>query len=229
MEFDQYPSELVTQVKIYKTPDAGMAYQGIAGTTDISTVHPLAYADSKLAFGYKREMNEQEANIPGLDDAGDRVNVTYIDQFLDNTLGVAFGVAYNKTPYQAQTREPWGYADAPAVATRSSAATRTACSRRYYKRMAFMGVLEYRPNEQLHMLLDAYHSDFKELQTIQRMEYGTIWAGRRRSTNPGPVENGRVQSGTFTNVPFMVIENYNNDRDADDRFHRPEHQIRFQR
>src|SRR6188508_3677692 len=64
VEFDQYPSELVTQVKVYKTPDAGMAYQGIAGTTDIATVHPLSYSDSRLVFGYKREVNEQEANIP---------------------------------------------------------------------------------------------------------------------------------------------------------------------
>ena len=47
----------------------------------------------------------------------------------------------------------------------------------FYKRTAFMGVLEFKPNEKLHMLLDAYHSDFKEVQTIQRMEYGTIWAG----------------------------------------------------
>ena len=47
VEFDQYPSELVTQVKIYKTPDAGMAYQGIAGTTDIATVHPLALSNRK--------------------------------------------------------------------------------------------------------------------------------------------------------------------------------------
>ena len=47
----------------------------------------------------------------------------------------------------------------------------------FYKRMAFMGVVEFAPNDQLHMLLDAYHSDFQELQTIQRMEYGTIWAG----------------------------------------------------
>ena len=84
----------------------------------------------------------------------------------------------------------------------------------FYKRMAYMGVVEFEPNEKLHMLLDAYHSDFEELQTIQRMEYGTIWAGATL-TNPGPVENGRVQSGTFPNVPFMVIENYNNDRDAD--------------
>jgi iron complex outermembrane receptor protein len=109
VEFDQYPSELVTQVKVYKTPDAGMAYQGIAGTTDIATVHPLALSDRKLAFGYKREMNQQDANIPGLPDAGDRVNGTYIDQFMDGKLGVALGIAYNKTPYQAQTREPWGY------------------------------------------------------------------------------------------------------------------------
>ncbi len=49
VEFDQYPSELVTQVKIYKTPDAGMAYQGIAGTTDISTVHPLSYDSRRMS------------------------------------------------------------------------------------------------------------------------------------------------------------------------------------
>ena len=109
VEFDQYPSELVTQVKIYKTPDAGMAYQGIAGTTDISTVHPLAYDGRRTAATYRHEYNEQDANIPGLERTGDRANLTYIDQFRDNTVGVAFGVAYNKSPYQAQTREPWGY------------------------------------------------------------------------------------------------------------------------
>jgi iron complex outermembrane receptor protein len=213
VEFDQFPSELVTQVKVYKTPDAGMAYQGIAGTTDIATVHPLSYSDSVLAFGYKREMDEQSANIPGLDDAGDRVNGTYIGQFLDNTLGVAFGAAYNKTPYQAQTREPWGYADAGGGNT-VIGGDKDGIQSSYYKRMAYMGVLEYAPNEKMTMLLDAYHSDFREVQTIQRMEYGTIWAGATL-TNPGPVENGRVTSGTFPNVPFMVIENYNNDRDAD--------------
>jgi iron complex outermembrane receptor protein len=212
VEFDQYPSELVTQVKIYKTPDAGMAYQGIAGTTDISTVHPLAYSDRKIALSYKREVNEQDANIPGLDDAGDRANLTYIDQFADGTFGVALGVAYNKTPYQAQTREPWGYADAGGGAT-VIGGDKSGVQSSFYERTALMGVLEFSPNEQLHMLLDAYHSDFNELQTIQRVEYGTIWAGATL-TNPGPTVNNRVQSGTFPDVPFVVIENYNNDRDA---------------
>jgi len=84
----------------------------------------------------------------------------------------------------------------------------------YYKRTAIMGVVEFAPNDQLHMLLDAYHSDFRELQTIQRMEYGTVWAGATL-TNPGSVVNDRVQSGTFPDVPFLVVENYNKDREAD--------------
>jgi len=212
VEFDQYPSELVTQVKIYKTPDAGMAYQGIAGTTDIATVHPLAYNERKLNVGYKREMDSQNSNIPGLPDSGNRASLTYIDQFADNTVGVALGVAYNKTPYQAQTREPWGYADAAGGST-VIGGDKDGVQSSFYKRMAYMGVVEFKPSDQLHMLFDGYHSDFEEVQTIQRMEYGTVWAGATL-TNPGPVEQGRVQSGTFPDVPFVVIENYNNDRNA---------------
>jgi iron complex outermembrane receptor protein len=212
VEFDQYPSELVTQVKIYKTPDAGMAYQGIAGTTDISTVKPLSYSERKMALSYKREMNGQDANIPGLDDAGNRFNATYIDQFADNTFGIALGFAYNKTPYQAQTKEPWGYAGVGGNTVIGG--DKSGVQTSFYERKAFMGVFEYTPTDQVRMLLDAYHSDFNELQTIQRMEYGTVWAGPGTLTNPGPVENNRIQSGTFPAVPFVVIENYNNDRNA---------------
>ena len=212
VEFDQYPSELVTQVRIFKTPDAGMAYQGIAGTTDISTVQPLAYDSRRTAITYRREQNDQDAIIPGLDDTGNRVNLTYIDQFRDGTVGVAFGFAYNKTPYQAQTKEPWGYADAGGGNT-VIGGDKSGVKSAFYERKGYLGVLEFKPNDQLHMTLDAYHSDFNELQTVQRMEYGTIWGGASLS-NPGPVENGRVTSGTFANVPFVVIENYNNDTDA---------------
>ena len=212
VEFDQYPSELVTQVKIYKTPDAGMAYQGIAGTTDISTVHPLAYNGRQTAATYRHEYNEQDANIPGLDRTGDRANLTYIDQFRDGTVGVALGAAYNKSPYQAQTREPWGYPEVGGNLVIGG--DKDGVQSSFYERKAYLGVLEFQPNDRLHMLVDAYHSDFQELQTVQRVEFGTIWAGATLS-NPGPVVNGRIQSGTFANVPFVVIENYNNDRNAD--------------
>jgi iron complex outermembrane receptor protein len=213
VEFDQYPSELVNQVKIYKTPDAGMAYQGIAGTTDIQTVQPLNYTKRTVAVTYRKEYDGQDANITGLDRDGDRANATYIDQFANGTLGVALGIAYNKSPYQAQTREPWGYADAPS-GDKVIGGDKDGIQSSFYERTGYMGVVEYRPNDQLHMVLDAYHSDFKELQTIQRLEYGTIWSGATLN-NPGEVINGRISSGTFTNVPFQVVENYNNDRRAD--------------
>ena len=186
VEFDQYPSELVNQVKIYKTPDAGMAYQGIAGTTDIQTVHPLAYSDMKLAVGYKREMNDQEANIPGLPDAGDRANLTYIDQFNDNTVGVALGIAYNKTPVPAADARALGLRGLVGGLPRSIGGDKDGVKSSFYERKAFMGVLEFRPNDNLQMLLDAYHSDFNEVQTIQRMEYGTVWNSATTLDEPGP-------------------------------------------
>ncbi|MFL6575476.1 MAG: TonB-dependent receptor [Povalibacter sp.] len=213
VEFDQYPSELVSQVKIYKTPDAGMAYQGIAGTTDIQTVHPLNYSKRTVAVTYRKEYDAQDANIPGLSRDGDRANATYIDQFADGTLGVAIGLAYNKSPYQAQTREPWGYADAPS-GDKVIGGDKDGIQSSFYERMGYMAVVEYKPTDQLHMVLDAYHSDFKELQTIQRLEYGTIWSGATLN-NPGELEAGRITSGTFTQIPFQVVENYNNDRRAD--------------
>jgi iron complex outermembrane recepter protein len=221
VEFDQYPSELVTQVKIYKTPDAGMAYQGIAGTTDISTVRPLAYEGRRTSATYRYEMNGQDANIPGLDDTGHRANLTYIDQFMDHRLGIAFGVAFNKSPYQAQTKEPWGYADVdgdPPAGPRTDVilgGDKSGIQSSFYERMGYLGVVEFQATDQLHLLFDAYHSNFHELQTIQRVEYGTRWANPATPvTNEGEIIDGRIQSGTFNDVPFVVIENYNNDRHA---------------
>jgi iron complex outermembrane receptor protein len=212
VEFDQYPGELVSAVKIYKTPDAGMTYQGIAGTADIETVRPLAYGSPAHSLGYQRDQDAQRVNVPGFPRGGNRVSGMFIDQFVDNTLGVAFGGAYNKTPYQAQTREPWGYAD---IGNNQEVigGDKDGVKSAYYERTAVMGVVEYKPADSVHMVLDAYHSDFKELQAIRRMEYGTIWAGATLS-QIGSVAGNRVTSGTFTNVPFLVVENYNNDRRA---------------
>jgi iron complex outermembrane recepter protein len=217
VEFDQYPSELVSQVKVFKTPNAGMAYQGIAGTTDIETVHPLAFGKRALSFSYKREMDGMSANVTGLPDSGNRGNVTYIDQFADNTVGVAFGVAFNKTPYQAQTKEPWGYAGLPTppypAGSEIIGGDKSGVQSSFYERTAFLGVVEFKPNDQLHMTFDGYHSNFKELQTIRRMEYGLQWASGSLTT-PGPFVGNRMVSGTYTNVPFLVLENYNNDTHA---------------
>src|SRR5262249_33220553 len=122
------------------------------------------------------------------------------------------GAAWNKTPYQTTTREPWGYAGI-ANNLEVIGGDKDGVKSAFYERTGLMGVFEFKPNESLHMVVDAYHSKFEELQTIRRMEYGTIWAGATLSSIDATVGN-RVTAGTFTNVPFLVAENYNNLRHA---------------
>lgn len=217
-EFDQYPSELISQVRIFKTPDASMTYQGIAGTADISTVRPLSYKDRVIAANYRREQNSQDAYIGGTTNTGDRFSATYIDQNEDKTLGWAFGYAYNKTPYQAQRSESWGYptcgglclpADANKLITGGQ---KDAVQSANYERKGYMGVVEWRPNDKARVVVDAYHSDFVELQRIARLEWGLAWGGA--TLQPGYTANAtKITSGTYTNVN-TVIENYVNNREA---------------
>ena len=212
VEYDQYPSEVISQVKVYKTPNAGMSYQGIAGTVDLETVRPLSYGKRALSLNYKIEQNSTDASIPGAITKGDRYNITYIDQFANKTIGLALGVAHTKAPYQAETHEPWGYptyTDGNLVIGGDKSGQQSS----YYDRTSFFGALEFKPNDQLHVTIDAFHSDFTEMQTIRRLEYGTVW-GTGQVLSPGyTVKDGRITSGTFNGVT-TVIENYNNERHA---------------
>ena len=62
-----------------------------------------------------------------------------------------------------------------------------------------MAVVEWKPNDQWHSTFDAFHSDFKELQTIRRLEYGSQWGSG--TLQPGyTVANGVVSQYTMTNV-----------------------------
>jgi iron complex outermembrane recepter protein len=218
VEFDQYPSELVSQVRIFKTPDASMTYQGIAGTADISTVRPLAFSKRVVALNYRHEQNSQDAYIGGTTNSGDRFSGTYINQNKDRSLGWALGYAYNKTPYQAQRSESWGYptcdsrclpADAGKLITGGE---KDAVQSASYERKGYMGVLEWKPNDKGRVTIDAYHSDFEELQRIARLEWGLAWSGA--TLQPGyKSDANKITSGTFTGVN-TVIENYVNNREA---------------
>ncbi len=59
VEFDQYPSEILSGVLVYKTPDAALIGQGLAGTADLQTIRPLKYG-RKRAVG-QRPLRVQRA------------------------------------------------------------------------------------------------------------------------------------------------------------------------
>jgi TonB-dependent receptor len=110
IEFEQYPSELLNAVVVYKTPDAELVGQGLAGTIDLRTIRPLDYGRRALAFNIRAEQNSHDDLGADSEDRGYRASFSYIDQFMDDRLGLAFGVARLDQPLAvrgAGTYEPW--------------------------------------------------------------------------------------------------------------------------
>ena len=220
VEFDQYPSELISQVLIYKTPNAGMTTQGIAGTADLQTVRPLAYGKRAAAINVRGEQNSESAAVGGMKNTGNRYSLMYIDQFANKTIGLALGYAHTDSPYQVLKKEPWGDGGYPTCGACLPAnqnllilgGAKDGIISSNLKRDGYMGVLEWRPNDHLHMTLDAYHSDFRELQKIARIEYPLAWGANHLA--PGYTAGQTfVTHGVFNDVA-AVVENYTNDRKA---------------
>ena len=72
---------------MYKTPDSQLVGQGLAGTIDLRTTRPLEYGRRAMVFNIRGEMNSNDDLGADSDDMGYRASFSYIDQFLDDTLG----------------------------------------------------------------------------------------------------------------------------------------------
>jgi iron complex outermembrane receptor protein len=109
IEFDQYPSELLSSVVVYKTPDASLIGQGLAGTADMLTIRPLAHGKQDIVVNARYEWSQLDALNAGAPDDGYRLSFSYIDQFLDDTLGIAIGIADMSNASQGERFNSWGY------------------------------------------------------------------------------------------------------------------------
>lgn len=168
VEFDQYPSELINQVLVYKTPDAALVGQGLSGTVDLQTVRPLSFPERVIAVGARADISR----VDGDNSVGDRFSLSYIDQFADNTIGLALGYARLNNPAQGKQFESWGYDDSGVLG-----------GGKLYdfdntnRRDGFMGVLEFSPNDRYTSVFDVYYSRFDKEEIKRGMEFGLAFGG----------------------------------------------------
>jgi iron complex outermembrane receptor protein len=172
-EYDQFPSELVNQVLVYKTPDAALMGQGLSGTIDIRPAMPLDFRGRQISVNVRGEKNSYgKLNSNGRGDVGNRISAAYIDQFLDNTVGFSIGFAHLDSPGQAKNYESWAYGDyvgewgagatgIPAGAVASQGFTVSNVSSNQV-RDGLMSVVEYRPNRTFRTAVDMYYSKFTQ-------------------------------------------------------------------
>ncbi|OOW74311.1 TonB-dependent receptor [Xanthomonas axonopodis pv. martyniicola] len=231
VEFDQYPSELVSGVTVYKTPDAGLVGQGLSGTVDMQTARPLSYNERVIAIGgrYQRNSLGKAANV---DPYGNRFNVSYIDQFADRTIGLTIGYAHTDMPIQENQvglYEPWqqvnaqrqrpGVADGVYFTDGIKALRRTGNQ----KRDGVMATLQYRPSNAWTSTLDAFHTEAEQIDTANQFELNL--SNYNGGYTPGlNISNVRVNDrntfvgGDASGVYPLVRGMYNKREDKIDAF-----------
>lgn len=199
VEFDQYPSELMHQVVVYKTPDASLVGQGLSGTVDLRTVRPLSFDERVIAINARADMNEVEHDDDKLH--GSRVSFSYVDQFADDTIGLALGYARLDNPTQAHQFNSWGY-DAGAIQGADIFDVEGDNTRN-----GFMGVLEYKPNDMYSTTLDLFYSKFEREETKRGFQFSLqSWTGAALN-GATRRDDGLATQSSYSNVNFGVIRN----------------------
>ena len=182
IQFDQYPAELIHAVEVYKTPDASLIGQGLAGTIDLQTTRPLEYGKRALVLDVRGIKNGNGDLGAGSTDKQYRASLSYVDQFFDNTLGITLGFARLDTPTDTKEvglYDPWhtndpnppnnfNYHAGVPTTTWVTDGIKSLASTGLDKRDGSVATLEWRPIETFTSTVDAYYTN-------------RTWADDRRS------------------------------------------------
>ena len=214
VEFDQYPSELLSGVVIYKTPDGALVGQGLSGTVDLQTVRPLDFNKRTVALNYRRDKTGL-----GMDNAkghGNRFTFSYIDQFMNRQVGIAFGFARLQGKSGDTTRfESWGNGSANYNGQKVNVPYNgfNAWTDGYEQsRNGLMGVIQYRPSKEFTSTVDLFYTRYdrnNRTRGIQMPLNDDYTSTTSAYDQPGHLINptlsgGSATAGAFDNVKAVV-------------------------
>jgi iron complex outermembrane receptor protein len=187
VEFDQYPSELLGSVVVYKSPDASIVGMGLAGTVDLRTIRPLEYGKRAIALNLRGQYDEGGGKNRDVSKKGWRGSASYIDQNKSGTLGWMIGYAHLDSPSHIDHTSNWFYDNyacpvdtcggpefspvQPQPAPFILSGQEVMASNSRDLRDGLTGTLEWKPSDAVHSVLDLYYSRFKQ-HTIRR---GAQW------------------------------------------------------
>lgn len=194
VEFDQYPSELLQSVVVYKTPDASIAGMGLSGSADLRTVRPIEYGKRAIALNLRGELNSGGRLNRDVRNWGWRGSASWIDQNEDGTVGWALGYAHLDSPSQNRHIKAYNYETfccgvdnniTPAANKGATFVTgeEVFAYSRENKRDAAIGILELKPSDSIHSTLDLYYSRFKQREVMRGSQwFSNVWADSQKFT-----------------------------------------------
>ena len=213
VEFDQFPSELIGQGVVYKTPQADLAATGIAGVVDLRTLQPLDYADTQVNLSARYVINDNGDLNPDVSDDGYRLFGSLVTMNEDRTLGLSVGVTHENNPTQFFQRNLKSFQgnvnnfDGTLVPRDNP---RSGVESREFERTSVAGMLQFEPNDDFSVAVDAFYSDFSDAGIFRGVETPLAsWANVSQTPvfTGGP---GFATSATFdsASVPGIGIANF---------------------
>lgn len=219
VSFQQFPSEIVNGVVVYKSQRADLVEGGVSGVLDLQTISPLDYGKQRLQVDLRGSWNEYDARVDSsASGLGYRASIAAIDQW-DTAIG-RIGGAFGYARIDASAPEDFYAASSSfrpcnTVNTTPNAVSGGAAGRNcsydaasgnpaYFvangytyrqletrdERDALIGALEWRPNDAWNLALDVQASSRLSVENRHDL---TIADGRRGIAPVQIADNGALE------------------------------------
>lgn len=227
VEFDQYPSELISNAAVYKSPKVSMIEGGVAGSVEMTTASPLKNdKDHSFMVNARGMYNDLASDIPDATSDGHRFSISYQGKFLDETLGVAVGYARLFQPSTTQQFIGLAYDKARDVdQLEGDTGGTTSCPECEYisegfelqhkggeeTRNGFVTTLEWQPTDNFKLKFDGFYSLFDSEQFARG--YRVKLEGSQAAISNPIYNDNSIIGGTFnrTSNSATRIEVVNDD------------------
>ncbi|WP_218397418.1 TonB-dependent receptor [Alteromonas lipotrueae] len=191
--YDIIQSELASSISVIKSPSADMDTGGLSGTINIDTTKPLSYSERKVVASLKGQYSE----FSPTDDVTPKGNITYIDQFADDTVGVFLNAGYQELDDRVDNfwMGRWFSDDEGNDIPRRPRYRRID---RETKRYLMNGAIQWRPTDNFETVFTVIYADD---DTQQDLNQQVFLFDREDITLLGEPENGvynRVRIDDFT-------------------------------
>ena len=94
--FQQFPSELVNGVLVYKTQRADFLEGGVGGVIELRSMKPLDYGKRRIQFEVRGDFQPQDNDVYQHDGLGYRANISYTDQFSTGLGDIGVSIGYQR-------------------------------------------------------------------------------------------------------------------------------------
>lgn len=206
IQFDDYPSELIHQVSVYKSSQADIIEGGIGGTIAMETANPLDNKKQQtFSLDARGSYNSRANDVYGANPRAFRVSAAWQGKFLDNTLGVGLGFAELYQPHVAEQYVNQAYSTTPTTIDGKPAYLNTGVQINQVggteRRHGYMGTVVWQPDEHFKLTGNAFFSKYDNGSFQRGLRAQLFTNGAAVISNPVVSPNGALVGGTASSIP----------------------------